>query len=165
MEVVTKDELRQYRSIRAEIIELRREIEQMELLATAPKTQKLDTVGGAGGYDDAVSSVVSRLVSMKQMYLAKIACLLAIKEHIEIAVQRLTSEDRRLIRLHYFQGLSWEEVAVELCVSWRMVHYRHRDILERLGNYEQGRETESGAGEEERRGGISGEAERSGTPA
>lgn len=150
MEVVTKDELRQYRSIRSEILELRREIEQMELLAIAPKTQKFDAVGGAGGYDDAVSSVVSRLVNMKQMYLAKIACLLAIKEHIEIAVQRLTSEDRRLIRLHYFQGLSWEEVAVELHVSWRAVHYRHRDILERLGNYEQGRTQESGAKDEER---------------
>lgn len=152
MDIVTKDELRQYRSIRQEVIELKKEIDELELMAVAPKTQKYDSGVGAGGFGDVVSSVVCRLHGMKQMYLAKIACLLAIKEHIENAVQELPIDDRRLIRLHYFQGRTWEEIAVAFGMSWRAIHYRHRLILAKLGGYEDesSGETESRESEGER---------------
>lgn len=51
---------------------------------------------------------------------------------IETAITPLLSEDRRLIRLRYIEGLPWERIARELACGRRQVLRRHGEILQRL---------------------------------
>ncbi len=51
---------------------------------------------------------------------------------IETAITPLPSEDRRLIRLRYIEGLPWERIARELTCGQRQVLRRHGEILQRL---------------------------------
>lgn len=130
---ITKDELRQYRFIAAEIKELKCEIAELECIATSPHVQEYGASPAGGGMaGDRQSVLVARLSDMKIQYMEKITRLLALKARIEEGILCLDDEKQRLVRLRYFRGLTWEAVAVEMGVTWRTVHNWHGDILRKL---------------------------------
>lgn len=130
---VTKEELRQYRSIRSEVVQLGCEIAEIESIASSPRIAEYgDAAGGGGSPGDRQAALIARVCDLRARYTERIEELLALKVRIEYAIEQLDAEEQRLVRLRYFRALTWEAVAVEMNLSWNAMHRRHRKILKKL---------------------------------
>jgi RNA polymerase sigma factor (sigma-70 family) len=132
---MTKEQLKTYRSITLERDRLLIMIEELEAQMRSPKSQLIDGMPHGG---TAPSSVVENLVvkhvELVERYHQKVAELTAAAVEIETAIESLQPRERTLIRLHYIEGLTWEEVCVAMTYSWRQVHRIHAKALEALKN-------------------------------
>jgi RNA polymerase sigma factor (sigma-70 family) len=133
---MTKERLRAYRAIKQEREQLGQMIEEIEASLYGPKIAKLDAI--PGGSPAPGSSPLDAKVDKKNDLLALYAekCRVMDAELLEIehAIEVLDPRARTLIRLHYIQGLTWENVCVEMGYSWRQVHRIHAKALEDLKN-------------------------------
>ncbi len=131
---MTKAQLRAYKSIRQERDHLARQIEELEAIVYGTRGQNLDGMprGGSKGNSHIIDMKGDRLDTLRRSYRAKIAELEAQMVEIEQAIEPLEPTERDLIRLHYFHGYTWEQVAVELHYTWRHIHRLHGKILEKL---------------------------------
>lgn len=130
--MVTKDELRQYRHLKEEVSQLAEEIRELDMMMVVPSVQNLSGMPGAHQTTDKIGEVIARADAMRKRYYEKISILLDMKAKIETEIDILDAEEKVLIRLYYFRGLTWEAVAVEMGVTWRTVHNWHGDILRKL---------------------------------
>ena len=131
---MTKEDLRAYKALRKERDHLAQLIEELESVLYGPKVPTVDGMPRGSGFDN--SHVVDKLGDkhdkLKKLYDAKVAELDRRMAEIEAAIEPLKPTERDLIRLHYFKGLTWEEVAVAMSYSWRHVHRIHGDIIAKL---------------------------------
>ncbi|MBO5917248.1 MAG: sigma-70 family RNA polymerase sigma factor, partial [Oscillospiraceae bacterium] len=58
--------------------------------------------------------------------------LAAAQAAIEDRIEALEPRARKLMRHRYIEGLSWEEVCVAMCYSWRQTHNIHGAALDAL---------------------------------
>lgn len=130
---MTKEQLNTYKDIKKELADLQRRREELEAALYSPRTQVLDGMPHSG---PGVSYVREERMESKDevlaMYKAKEAELQWALVTIENAIEKLEPRERQLVRLHYIDGLTWEQVAVEMCYSWRQVHRIHSDALKKL---------------------------------
>lgn len=131
---MTKAQLREYESVRKERDKLLRQLEELEAVLYGPKGQRLDGMprGGSGENSHIIDRKGDRHAELQTLYAEKVEELSARMIEIEAAIEPLEPTERTLIRLHYFQGLSWEQVAVEMGYCWRHVHRLHGKALEKL---------------------------------
>ena len=107
---MTKDELRQYRSIKIEICQIERRVREME--------ERTDDIG------------VRK--ALGSFYRQKIAELMECQLKIEKAIESLEPIERELIRLRYIDGLEWLEVAEVIHYEWTQTHRIHARALAKL---------------------------------
>lgn len=131
--MITKYDLRRYRHQKANIAELKAEIEELELTMIAPRVPALTGLPGSRGEQDKIGNVVAKVEKLRSLYISRVEAMLQDQERIEEAVATLDDREQRLIRLYYFTGITWEEVAVHLNCSWTLVHRLHRRALAKLG--------------------------------
>lgn len=131
---MTKDDLRAYKALRQERDHLAQLIEELEAVLYGPKVPTIDGMPRGGGFDNShvIDKIGDKHDKLKKLYEAKVAELDARMAEIEAAIEPLAPTERDLIRLHYFQGLTWEEVAVRMSYSWRHVHRIHGAIIAKL---------------------------------
>lgn len=133
-----KDTLRQYRALLREIDELEREKRRvLDRYLAAPPPSGMPG-GGLGG--DAVGKVVTQRLRYQELIDTKLDELIALRGQIEAAIEGLPSDARRLIRLRYIEGMSWERVAVELSYSVHWVWHWHGRILQQLAKDDSARQ-------------------------
>lgn len=131
--MITKNELRLYRQLKKEARELAEQIEELELTMIAPSCQQITGMPVYHSADhDKIANVVAKAEQMRKVYFDKMNILLDLQADIEAAVDKLGPKERRLIRLYYFAGLTWEEVAVQLDYAWRQTHRLHNICLKKL---------------------------------
>lgn len=130
--MITKNDLRQYRQLKDEILQLAAEIKELDLLMVVPTIQNLSGMPGAHQTTDKIGEVVGRADDLRKRYIAKMSILLELKAQIEAEVDALDADEQVLIRMYYFRGMTWEAVACEMHISWNTLHYRHRNILRKL---------------------------------
>ena len=66
----------------------------------------------------------------------KLADLEIVRSRIELAIEDLDdSNQRRILRLRYFDGYNWETIACKINYSWRQTHYLHSAALENIVLY------------------------------
>ena len=128
--MLDKKTLREYRSISAEARELEEQINSQRAKAESPRAPCVGPSAGAGG--DHTGELVVRIADMLATLDAKRLDLLRRLEEIEKDIDRLSSRERRIIRLYYIQGMRWEEVCVTINYSWRQTHNLHREALKNL---------------------------------
>ena len=130
---MTKEQLKAYKDIKREWVDISRRIEELEAAMYGPRSQQLDGMphGGAGS-NDVREEQIERKAELLAMYRAKEAELDAALVEIEKAIEKLTPRERRLVRLHYVDGLTWEQVCVEMVYSWPQVHRIHAAALKSL---------------------------------
>lgn len=129
---MTKERLRAYRDLRQERDKLKRLIDELELNIYGPSTSNLDGLPKSHGGGSAVENKVAQKDQIERKYEAKVAELTAELEVIEQSIEVLEPRERTLIRLYYIQGLTWEQVCVEMSYSWMQIHRIHGKALERL---------------------------------
>ena len=109
---MTKEELRQYRSIKIEICQIERRIEEME-----------------GRSDD-----VGVMDALRGLYRAKLQELVDCQIRIEQAIESLTPTERELMRLRYIDGAEWMDVAETIHYEWTQTHRIHAKALAKIKN-------------------------------
>lgn len=103
-----------------------------------PRAQRLDGMPRSGSGENYVTEErIDRKDELLALYKEKEAELDEKLLIIERAIEKLEPRERRLVRLHYIDGLTWEQVAVEMTYSWRQVHRIHGEALEKLKEEEE----------------------------
>ncbi len=132
---MTKERLKSYRSLKLERDQLLIMIEELEAQMRSPKSQKLNGMPrGCSAPQNPVEDLVIKHTELIKRYQQKVAELTEDAVEIENAIEILNHRERTVIRLHYIQGMTWEEVCVEMAYSWRQVHRIHSQALETLKN-------------------------------
>ena len=132
---MTKEQLKTYRSIKLERDRLLDMITELEAQMRCPRAQKLDGMPRGGtAPSNPVETIVVKHTDLLDKYRENVAALTEAATEIEKAIEVLDHRERTLIRLHYIQGLTWEEVCISMNYSWRQVHRIHAKALEILKN-------------------------------
>lgn len=130
---MTKEQLKAYRDLKRERDDLERRKKELEAVMYGPRSQRLDGMPRGGSGENYVQEErMDQKDELLALYEAKEAELDAALVAIEKAIEKLAPRERQLVRLHYIDGLAWEQVAVEMTYSWRQVHRIHSDALEKL---------------------------------
>lgn len=130
---MTKEKLKAYRGIKLERDRLAAMIDELESTLYGPKAQRMDGMPRSGSRPgSAVEDAALRQADLLARYRQKVAEWSQALEEIEAAIETLEPRERTLIRLHYAQGLTWEEVCVAMSYSWRQIHRIHSRALEAL---------------------------------
>lgn len=131
--MLTKYDLRKYKNIKAEMLELQERITELTSIMTAPRVPQLTGMpGGSHSEHDKIGNAVAKVEKLRSLYYEKLGVLADLQLTIETAIEQLPADDQMLLRLYYFSGYTWEQVAIRLGINWRSVHRRHAAILERL---------------------------------
>lgn len=109
---MTKEQLRQYRSIKIETSQLERRIIELELL----------------GHDYDI------VQPLRDLYREKLRVLLDDQLKIEKAIESLNPTERELMRLRYIDGADWTEVAATINYEWAQTHRVHARALAKIKN-------------------------------
>jgi RNA polymerase sigma factor (sigma-70 family) len=125
--------LRAYRDIKLERDKLTAMIEEVEVALYSPRSQRVDGMprGGSGPANILEDNLI-RHDELLSRYRQKVTELSAALVEIENAIEVLEPRERTLIRLYYAQGLTWEEVCVEMNYSWSQIHRIHGAALKAL---------------------------------
>lgn len=107
---MTKEELREYRSIKVEICQIERRIVELERL---------------GGDMELTHP-------LRELYRQKLADLIEGQLRIEKAIESLTPTERELMRLRYIDGAEWLDVAAEIHYEWTQTHRIHARALAKI---------------------------------
>ena len=110
---MTKEQLREYRSIKIEICQLERRIYEMDVLCHL---------------NEDITYPLIRL------YREKLAELIEGQLKIEKAIESLNPVERELMRLRYIDGADWTEVAATIHYEWTQTHRIHAKALAKIKN-------------------------------
>ena len=111
---MTKEQLRQYRSMKMEICQLERRVEELER---------------AGRRCD--REIIQPL---QDLYRDKLQALIIGQLKIEKTIEDLNPTERELMRLRYIDGADWTEVAATIHYEWTQTHRIHARALNKIKN-------------------------------
>ena len=109
---MTKEQLRQYRSIKIETSQLERRIKEME-----------------GRTDD-----IGVTQALRDLYREKLQAMVEVQLKIEKAIEGLNPTERELMRLRYIDGADWNEVAETIHYEWAQTPRVHARALAKIKN-------------------------------
>ena len=130
---MTKADLKAYKALRTERDRLAELIESLEAALYGPKIPTLDGMPRSGSLEASrLEYLAQKHIRLQQLYKEKVTELDRRMIEIEASIEQLDPTERTLIRLHYIQGLTWEEVAMKMNYSWRHVHRIHSQIIQKI---------------------------------
>lgn len=112
---MTVKELSQLYWLNREIEEDKRRLEELEAMASSPKSPKYDGMPHAPGYSDALSRTVAEIVDLQAIIAAKqLQCI-----HERNRLERYISEipdslTRQIFALRFINGLTWYQTAMHI---------------------------------------------------
>ena len=107
---MTKEQLRQYRSIKIEASQIQRRIEAME-----------------GRSDD-----IGVTEALRDLYREKLQVLVDCQIRIEKAIEGLNPIEREVLRLRYIDGAEWIDIAETINYEWAQTHRVHARALAKI---------------------------------
>lgn len=127
---MNKQQLRDYRDLILEARQVAKQLQAMEATLYGPSSPRLDGMprsSSAGA--SAVERAAERHAALLDRYRERQAELSEAVLEIETAINSLPTKERTLCRYYYIQGLTWEQVCVEMNYSWSQVHRIHAKAL------------------------------------
>lgn len=129
---MTKEHLRSYRDLRRELKQIEGKVEAIEATLYSPKIPRLTGMPSAPGGGNTKEDLAAKHLELLEYYNGKKAELAAEQLAIEKAIEVLPYRERTLLRLYYIDGLTWEEVCVEMSYGWTRTHKIHGMALQML---------------------------------
>lgn len=112
---MTKKELSQLYWLNREIEMDMTRLKELEEMAAAPKSLKLDGMPHSSGYGDALARVVAEIVDLKAIIAAKQQQCIHERSRLERYIADIPdSLTRQIFTLRFINGLSWYQVAVHI---------------------------------------------------
>lgn len=103
MKIITINQLRQYRHIKANILLLEQELDELIL-----QSKVCDNIGRSGG----VSDTVAQIVLQREKKRERINTLTARKNAVEVYLNECDDYYGLLLRWHYADGKTWASIAL-----------------------------------------------------
>ena len=128
-----KKQLNSYQNLKEEYMELQGELQQLE--AYIPGAN-LDGMPKAPGVGNPVERAALKHMALMDKCQAKLDDIATSLTWIEDMIEGLETVERRIARLHYIDGLKWEDVCVKINYSWRQTHRIHGRLLDKLATAE-----------------------------
>ena len=130
---MTKERLKAYRDMKKERDDLQQRVEALSAQLYRLRGQRLDGMPrGGSGENYVTEELIDTKSKLLEVLTKKKAALDAELIEIESAIKKLKPRERLLVRLHYIDGLTWEQVAVDMTYSWSQVHRIHAKALQKL---------------------------------
>ena len=129
---MTKEELRRYSSIQRELANIARRLKALEENKGCHGMAYGDTPHQRGEPLSEAQRYVEKKETLEELYRKKYRILLEAQTAVENAIESLPPELRRLMRYRYLDGMTCEQVCVELPCSWDTFHRWHRKALAML---------------------------------
>lgn len=135
-----KDRLRDFRRFLRESQQIKDQLRALEGQIYAPKAQQFTAMPhGQGGEHRSMDELAIRHAELQELYRGQLAAVEAEQLAIEKAMMVLTPEQRKIIRLYYFDALKWEDVCVRASYEWAQTHRLHAAALRALEEAEHGK--------------------------
>ena len=129
---MTKDELKEFKSIKIEVEQLKDKIVYLEELKTSVRSQVISGMPGGGQKMD-IPTLLAKIEESQQELLQKQNSLVDKLMEIENCIEKLdSSTERCILRLRYIDCKPWEEICVDMSYSWRHIHRLHSKILDKI---------------------------------
>jgi DNA-directed RNA polymerase specialized sigma subunit len=109
---MTKEQLRQYRSMKIEICQLEERIINLEMM----------------GHNDDITQ------PLRDKYREKLQVLIDGQLKIEDAIESLDPIERELMRLRYIDGAEWTDIMEVIHYEWTNTHRIHSRALNKIKN-------------------------------
>lgn len=127
---MTIEQLRELRSAYKEIRQLSERIAELESMRVSPRA----TAYGAERVQtspkgDVQPDNIARMDDLLGKYNSALESALSLTNEFEEALKMLNSRERRIMRMYYIDGMTWEKVCVEMNLSWTPLHYARRNAL------------------------------------
>lgn len=119
--------MKQYRQIVAEIAELEEEREALSE-GRLPSSWPMNERVMGGQVADVTAELAEKMWELAQLLADKLNCLIALRAQIEGWLDEYEPEERRMLRLYYVDGLTWEEVAERVGYSSRHLSRKIRRL-------------------------------------
>lgn len=130
---MTKRELQRYRDLVKECEELEEKIFRLESEISSAKIQVITGMPrGGNNENDKIGAAIAKIETWTNLYWEKVSMMGDEAIKIEKSIETLEPKERRLIRMRYIDGLSWEDICIRLNLKWRRVHEIHSSILKKL---------------------------------
>lgn len=127
-----KEFLSRYREILAEEKDIREEIAYWESRAQKVTTSWSAVPGGGKGSDKVQTGAI-KVAELRDSLMGKIEELAAVRAEIERAIGTVQDDtQRRLLRLRYIKGMTWEKVAIEMNYTYQWVCELHGRALKKV---------------------------------
>lgn len=121
------EQMRQYRQLVAEIAEL--EAERAALAeGRLPSSWQMEPHVAGGTVQDVTAQTVDKMWDLACLLAEKLNRLIALRAQIEGWLDAFEPDERRMLRLYYVDGLTWEEVAERVGYSRRHVSRKLRSL-------------------------------------
>lgn len=131
--MITKEELKQYRSLTNEIENLNEKIVRLRSQLELASTQIMTGMPhGSDGEVDKIGKALSILEEAQKRYYDKLIEITELTLKIEKAIENLTPTERLLIRYRYMDFMKWEDICSKLKLSWKQSHNLHKKILRKF---------------------------------
>ncbi len=104
------NKLKQYRQLCREIAELEAE-KQALAEGRIPSSWPVGVYAPKGQPGDPTGELAAKMWQLAQLIANKLNELIALRLEIEQTIDAYPAEDRRILRLYYIDGLTWENVA------------------------------------------------------
>lgn len=137
-----KTQLYSYRCLEVEKQQIELELQRIASIMRSPRTANLDGMPRSPGTGDPVARMVLQYAELENRYLVLRGRLAAEQAHVEEMIESLDPRARRLLRLRYIDGLTWEDVGEAMGYSERQANRIHDDALEKLLERENAQEKE-----------------------
>ena len=125
------EKLRRVRDAYKERKQLAEKITEFEAMRISPR---ITAYGGervqTSPKGDVQPETIAKLDALVAAYSKKLDECVELIMEFENALEGLKGRDRRIMRLYYIDGKTWEQVCVEVGRSWRQL-YRDRNRIER----------------------------------
>ena len=130
---MTRTRLQQYTNLIAERDSIKTTLAEMEGTIYAPATQNMDGMPrSSSGFGSSVERAAISHAELSDRLRVVLAQIGEEALEIERAIESLPARERNLMRMHYIDGVSWEEVAQRTCYCLRQVYRIRRQALEML---------------------------------
>lgn len=121
------EQMKQYRQLVAEIAELEAEREALAA-GRLPSSWQMGPHVAGGSVQDVTAGTVDKMWDLACLLAEKLNRLIALRAQIEGWLDAFEPDERRMLRLYYVDGLTWEEVAERVGYSSRHISRKLRHM-------------------------------------
>ena len=129
---MTKQYLRDFRRQAREMSQLRQSLDNYRYLIGPGIANYSGASVSGGSQTSVVERTAEKLIELEDRYIRMLALYQVTRERIEDAIEKLSTEERSVIRAYYLDGLTWEETAYLINYSYPQVHRIHAAALIKL---------------------------------
>lgn len=132
---ITEADLQQYCDLKHEITQINVQLTQLNKWLNNPNLSTVPVSGLPdipGNTPDPKAAIIAKKKQLEAMYLKHVDTELTLLRLLETAIAKLPATERTLMRLKYFDGLTWNQVADRMSFSRRHVLRLHQGILAKI---------------------------------